>query len=346
MVLGRALGSSPVSHKSLEYPSLPSRSVPELDFRFDTDDDPISYLLSRRFPTWKVVRAAAAIPRARPTPEALATLQGADAYEAELRMLPDAELKMLCDAERNKAAAEQRAEDDLRDQSRFFHQPAAVADIGYWSRATFWKLEEAVALSFGKAPEIVNWETLKAYATTSPFVREYGRTRELVLRAQQWQQLYDPAKPGFFLAWAKRNGVPYPLELEAAVVARGEQIADWKTRYDELRAICERQKISIDRLAAERAESQNRVAFLEADIRSKMTPVEKQLGGKERDSLLKLVGGMAVGAYRFDPRAARSDKIADIVADLETAGVPLDDGTVRKWLRLACELLPPADKEC
>ena len=57
--------------------------------------------------------------------------------------------------------------------------------------------------------------------------------------------------------------------------------------------------------------------------------------------MLKLVIGMAVKGYVYDPKAARSDSVAEIVKDLALVGVPLDDDTVRKWLREAAELLPP-----
>jgi len=59
--------------------------------------------------------------------------------------------------------------------------------------------------------------------------------------------------------------------------------------------------------------------------------------------LLKLVIGMAVRGYVYDPKAARSDSVTEIVKDLALVGVPLDDDTVRKWLREAAEQLPPKE---
>jgi hypothetical protein len=69
------------------------------------------------------------------------------------------------------------------------------------------------------------------------------------------------------------------------------------------------------------------------------------LGTRERESLLKLVIGMAVGGYGYDPRAGRSEQPSQIAADLATAGVALDVDTVRKWLREAAEHLPPSETE-
>jgi hypothetical protein len=52
---------------------------------------------------------------------------------------------------------------------------------------------------------------------------------------------------------------------------------------------------------------------------------------------------MAVKGYCYDPKAERSDKISDIVHDLDCAGVSLDDDTVRKWLREAAAGLLPRE---
>lgn len=61
---------------------------------------------------------------------------------------------------------------------------------------------------------------------------------------------------------------------------------------------------------------------------------------RNQESLLKLVAGMAVGGYRFDPKAVRSKTANEITDDLLRLGISLDQDTVLKWLRLAAELLP------
>jgi len=67
---------------------------------------------------------------------------------------------------------------------------------------------------------------------------------------------------------------------------------------------------------------------------------EKPLLTRERESLLKLVIGMAKAGYRYDPNAPRNDAIGDISRDLESNGVPLDQDTIRKWLKEATNHLP------
>ena len=67
------------------------------------------------------------------------------------------------------------------------------------------------------------------------------------------------------------------------------------------------------------------------------------MGARDREILLKLVIGMAVTGYKYDPTASRGPVITEIAADLELAGVSLEADTARKWLRLAADLLPPKD---
>ena len=77
-----------------------------------------------------------------------------------------------------------------------------------------------------------------------------------------------------------------------------------------------------------------------ADRTSVPGPDEKSASTKERESLLKLVIGMAIGGYKWDHSQARITATADIRNDVLAQGLSIDDGTVLKFLRLAAELLP------
>jgi len=58
---------------------------------------------------------------------------------------------------------------------------------------------------------------------------------------------------------------------------------------------------------------------------------------------LKLVIGMAVRGYKYQPGSSRSDATGDIANDLEHLGIALDADTIRKYLRDGAALLPPSD---
>jgi hypothetical protein len=62
---------------------------------------------------------------------------------------------------------------------------------------------------------------------------------------------------------------------------------------------------------------------------------EKPLLATERKNLLKLVIGMAMGGYAYNPSASKNDAIAEIVRDLDLFNVGLTDDTVRKYLKEA-----------
>ena len=337
------------------------------------------YLVLRRFPFARAMDFPTSLSSGRsrllgPTPEMRRSL--AD-YRAELAALPADELVERYNAERQREHEQLVAKAEQEERERFFNLPDAVADYDHWSRAAHWTLDEAIALSFGRAPELVRWDQLqKLILLGSPFVIQYARRRDLALRAKDWKQLFDPVLPGIFLAWAKRTDIDVPAELVEAVQKRGVQIADWKSLYEEAAAgqkraieIYERatemhdgqiadwkrlHEEALDLLRKEHSEwlgianeKDMEIAELKARIESleqlqfkQPSPPEQEVGARSRDSLLKLVIGMAVVAYVYDPKAVRSDKTTEIADDLASAGVPLDVDTVRKWLREAAELLP------
>jgi hypothetical protein len=67
---------------------------------------------------------------------------------------------------------------------------------------------------------------------------------------------------------------------------------------------------------------------------------EKALTSRERDTLLKLVIGMAVGGYGHDVMAKKTDTVSQIILDIEKLGLSISDETARKYLKEAAGLLP------
>jgi hypothetical protein len=250
------------------------------------------------------------------------------------------------------ARQEQLALDERREKAQFFNQPTARGDFEHWSKAAHWTLDEAIALSFGRAPEVVQWERLKGYTKVSPFACQYERRRDLAIRALRWQQLFDPVLPGIFLAWAKRLELSFPEDLERAVATRGHWVGDWKSAYDrevndhaatreffnnERAAVADRDRL-ITQLNEEIAALQTQLE--EHKATSSKNPAASSLGSRERESLLKIVIGLAIDTLGFDPNASRSPAAAEIAGILAPLGVPLDEDTVRKYLQEARDLLP------
>jgi hypothetical protein len=70
------------------------------------------------------------------------------------------------------------------------------------------------------------------------------------------------------------------------------------------------------------------------------------LSSQERSSLTKLVVGMAIDAYGYEPSERRSSAIPQIGAALRSLGIPgvaPDDDTVRKYVHEGAELHVPTD---
>jgi hypothetical protein len=305
--------------------------------------------------------------------EARARYFEAQTYRATISALPDEELRKRYDSLQAEIEA-----------GRAFNLPSTDADFSYWAAASYWTLDEAVALSFGKNPRLVNWELIEPLIWQSPFALEFSNRRELVIRAEVMGQLWDQTAPSVFLAWAERMRFSMPTDLIEAVKSLGIQIRDWKTLYDRNVAMAQRltEKLEQERTAlvtfqatiedehrkaveqqrslADLTESAvKKIATIEekdrsiAELSARITQLEGSslskagdaLGARERESLLKLVIGMAVKGYGHDPKANRSPTSKDIAGDLALVGLAMDEDTVRKYLAEAKQLLPGDETE-
>ncbi|MTI08704.1 hypothetical protein [Curvivirga aplysinae] len=94
-------------------------------------------------------------------------------------------------------------------------------------------------------------------------------------------------------------------------------------------------KLRIDELEKEKASLfQGRQKNIETK------KIEKPLHTREKNTLLKMIIGMAVEQYGYNPKQARSRASSDIVSDLANCGISVDPDTIRKWLKEASDLLP------
>lgn len=80
---------------------------------------------------------------------------------------------------------------------------------------------------------------------------------------------------------------------------------------------------------------------LERSIDSAVTSDERPLATTERNTLLKLVIGMAVAGYGYDAKANKSPIPKQIADDLSERGLNVSDDTVRKYLKEAASAFLP-----
>lgn len=200
----------------------------------------VGFLVSRKFPGLHALllddrlREQLDLPiltsqeKARIGPANSTILKAIEEYRSELSKLDEKELEELYQQE----LYEKKLEED---QERFFNDKSAAADFDYWSKMSHWTLEEAVALSFGKNPEIVFSKRLESISSyQSPFVSEYRKLIELARRAVIWKKLFDPMLPPIFIGWTRDNDIDFPEELSDKVIQRNKNYVDWKQKYNEL----------------------------------------------------------------------------------------------------------------
>lgn len=295
-------------------------------------------------------------------------LTDAKAYLLKLTQMSDAELEPFVIQETKKVTAQYRAKWEEEERRRFFNAPGSAAVFQHWAKAAYWSLDEAVALSFRKEPSIVTWEKIKPILQVSSFAMQFNALRDLANRAKAVGQLYDPVLPSLFISWAKRMKIEFPEELERLVEEFGGFVGDWKTLYDGLNEANSKtiaglnatidgqterfksQLESIDSSARALADAQHDVitkleaALLEEKAKNTTKP-EQQLGERERDSLLKIVIGMAMEKFGYVPNAAKSPTTARIANALTMRSIPLDEDTIRKYLQEARKLLPDAETD-
>jgi len=342
--------------------------------------DPIDFLVLRKFPNADNIEVAYRKPKPinpvgsrdnsrndRIFAELKLHYEAVQEYRKKLAAKSSEELDALFKEEQAKSEEELRLKAETEEQGRFWNQPCAQADYDHWSKTSYWTLEEAIALSFGKDPNSVNWARLQKIVLypTSPFIEQYKKLRDIVLRAKAWNHLYDPALPGFYISWARGKDISFPKELEEKVVARGGNIADWQSAYDSLEKISQTKYNALEELyntlknlsddghkkAMDILDKKNAQILTlmqeKADLESNLAELEKQKQKAaekplktERNTLLKMAFGMAKAWYGYDPEKTRSNSVAEIKSDLERHGAPMDDETIRKYLRLGAELFP------
>lgn len=239
-------------------------------------------------------------------------------YKAELWNMSTETLTRLLAEGNATEDAERKARAKLQDETKFFSEPGAQADFAHWSKMVRWTLDEATALSLGKAPKMVSWESIKPYLQQSLFADEYSKRRELLLRASEHEALENPVLPAELIGWAQRIDITLPQELIDAVRATGSRIEDWQ------------------KLTAERDALREQMKQLEENAAK-----ERPLSTRERETLLKIILGMAMEQYSYNPDRSRNEAPTQIADDLDSHGIQVTNDTVRTWLRTAADTVRP-----
>ena len=283
--------------------------------------NPVSYLVERRYP-----HPFGSEGTAPDSSEYNLEFKLADsiAYEAELRQLPQDRIEDLVRGEKRAELLEKQLGHHVADKDSELVQPATDADFDFWARMAFWKPSEGIALICGREPDAITKDGLgRALDRGSPFAKRFVELMVIAERAREAWHLHSQDPPAYFMAWVEKLDLPYPPDLAAAVARFAESSVDWRARYQQLE-----QQVTQDR---ER---------IQAERESAPIPRSRELKTRERETVLKIMLGMAMRGYGWQPSATRSDAIVEICSDLDSIGLTVHADTIRKFLREATDLLP------
>jgi hypothetical protein len=79
--------------------------------------------------------------------------------------------------------------------------------------------------------------------------------------------------------------------------------------------------------------------------KNKRIEIDKELGARERKTLLKIILGMAKAKYRYDPIATKSSAIKNIADSILREGIDITDDTIREKLDIAVAIVKAEEKE-
>ena len=246
-----------------------------------------------------------------------------------------------------------------QEQARLFNQPHACADYELYGRMRYISRDEATALSLGRDPRVVSWATVKPYLEVSRFARVYRNRLELLERELQFNDAPDRIAPLDFLNWAHLMKLDVPDEFISATFDRGEPQKYWRDlciETDEalVAAVAARDAARSElEQHLENASQQRQPTFQEwsglnaeiEELKRKLadaTSAEPALSPKTRTSLDKMIIGMALDSYGYDPRDVRSTVSEQLSKKLSRFEIVITGETVGKYLRAAAEQLDVA----
>ena len=273
-------------------------------------DTAISYLVHKKFGFLAVTTPILADLDKDKTSKAHQDLAKIEACKAKLRTMPVKELEQLyLDAKKQDASNEA-----LIESERFYNLAKSTAEFVHWSKAAHWSIDEAIALSFGREPDLVSWAKIEPYKDKSPFVKAYAKRHDLALRATRVKKLSDPVMPVVFISWAKELHIELPNELLSELEKVGNTAIDWRKEWQKLKA--------------------------NYDVLQTVAKHSNLGNTQKTENLLKAFACIAIDAYGYDTKSQKSTTTNDILRALKSQGKTLDPKTIRAWLKEGLELLP------
>lgn len=187
----------------------------------------------------------------------------------------------------------------------------------YFARLETWTREEAAALLLQLDPRTVLERDPLTGLRPADRLQPFRDILKMLNRAKTALPDDTQLKPELILNWTKSQGYNPPKLLIVAVKTAKEFRNSGQEIFSEVDF---NQKPEVRDAAGKQS-------------------TENNLHHKTRTSMLKLIAGMAVRGYSYDPKLRHNSAITDIETDLRLLNIPLSDDTIRRWVNEACELI-------
>lgn len=220
-----------------------------------------------------------------------------------------------------------RAEKDgqVEEEERLNHDGSLLCedDYDFWCKADHWSDDEFIGLLVGRQPQRISQMLLNSLTPKTECGQNARKLATLLSRARDKRHLDWLASPSSLIAWAMIKQLELPECLLSAAEKYGLLSEEEETQ-------------SPHRAGADLTN----VLRMKPDQSVPTTNASSSTATKEKESLLKMVIGMAVEGYAHDPEKRRTPTAKEISDDLAKNGMSLDEDTIRKYLKAGAELLP------
>ena len=200
---------------------------------------------------------------------------------------------------------------------------ASAEVFEFYSRAEYWSLGEAAALINERNPKVITHDHIENDNSRTAISKALKGTLELLDRAERIGTLNRLNRPLDLIQWTMLKDIQMPSRLVELTLARGKNFYDIQAENTKLKAEI----------------TQLELLLTPKPISEIKQQTEKPIGTRERSTLLKLFIGLALSNYGLDPKSSDQIKATEIKSDLDLKGINFDDGTIRKYLDEAKQLL-------
>lgn len=177
-------------------------------------------------------------------------------------------------------------------------------DYQYWASLDKWSNKETALLMDGKDPE--RHKAIRLDSTELSDIYNRAARISKALGRIDWQRRY--------------NASPYLIKSNPLYAVDALEATGWEPPDGLKTALAERQK---------REEKFERLQEIDDEVDATST---KSAFTRERNTMLKLILGLACGGYGLNLQADKNTHAKQMRMDLEKLGLPLDDGTIKKYL--------------